>query len=184
MSIYILHSLTYWRLLLWLRMSSLSHWEINSLFHCKNFFSKVVCSRFKEVSHRHVPSPRKSSSGKDQFDDGDWNGVCVRTNSINTRKEMNSKGENKLHWIMEMFIDIDAKIQELRYGMNEIHEGPTSCIIFLKWPSFTERQFRAHSPLSRLLQEQVLVLCSSPHPPPSLSSHYFIFFLLPLYIKL
>lgn len=179
MSIYILHSLTYWRLLLWLRMSSLSHWEINSLFYCKNFFSKVVCCCFKEVSHRHVSSHWKSSSGKDQFDDGDWNGVCVRTNSINTRKEMSSKGENKLHRIMEMFIDTDAKIQELSYGTKKIHEGPTSnvLIIVLKWPSFTESPFRAHRPLSRLLQEQVLVLCPSPHPPPSLSSPLLLYIL-------
>lgn len=37
---------------------------------------------------------------------------------------MNPKGENKLHPIIEKYINIDAKIQEPRYGMNEIHEGP------------------------------------------------------------
>lgn len=65
-------------------------------------------------------SHRKSSSGKEQFDDGDQNWVYVGTNSINTRKRINSKRENKLHRITEKFIDRDAKIQELRYGMNDV----------------------------------------------------------------
>lgn len=47
-----------------------------------------------------------------------------RTNSINTTIGMNPKGENKLHPIMEKYINIDAKIKEPRYGMNEKHEGP------------------------------------------------------------
>lgn len=69
-------------------------------------------------------SHRKSSSGKEPFDDGNQNGVYVGTNSINTRKRINPKRENKLHRITEKSIDRDAKIQELRYGMNDI--GRTS----------------------------------------------------------
>lgn len=95
----------------------------STLFHHKIFFSKVICCCFEEVTDIYKVTG-KAAGGKEQFDDGYWNGVCERTNSINKRIGMNPKGENKLHPIIEKYINIDAKIQEPRYGMNEIHEGP------------------------------------------------------------
>lgn len=56
-------------------MSSLGFSEINCLFYCKT--SKVACCWLKEVLIMYKVT-EKAACGKEQFDDADRKGVCVK----------------------------------------------------------------------------------------------------------
>ena len=97
-----------------------------------------------------------------------------------------SKGERKLPPIIEKYIDTGAKIQEPRYGLNEIHEGP-----HIKYSnplhevaSFTESMQDTQFLAKTVIRTVLVPWASSTHLHPFLLYYYFMLLLLPLCVKI
>lgn len=151
----------------------------------ENLFSKVVCCCFKDIIWMYKVTG-KAANGKKQFDNADKNRVYVRTNSVNTWKEMNPKGGNKLPLIMEKYIGRCHRCQDTGSGDMGWMRGPLTKYSnpLHEVLSITESQFRLHSPLPRLLRLLLVLYLSPTHPQPFFPLHYYLtFLLLPLYIK-